>query len=139
MSGTNGEKPRFESAEPLPDRPGTNPERDDQLGYASFAKNLAQAIARITPTDGLVIALYGPWGSGKSTVLNFVESYLARENDSGIPTVVKFNPWWFADRNDLIRTFFDQLLGQLARHPMVRSAGRALGGLSPLVQVLVSR
>jgi predicted KAP-like P-loop ATPase len=138
MSGTNGEKPRFESAEPLPDRPGTNPERDDQLGYASFAKNLAQAIARITPTDGLVIALYGPWGSGKSTVLNFVESYLARENDSGIPTVVKFNPWWFADRNDLIRTFFDQLLGQLARHPMVRSAGRALGGLSPLVQVLVS-
>jgi predicted KAP-like P-loop ATPase len=78
MSGTNDERPKFESAEPLPDRPGANPERDDQLGYAPFAKNLAQAIARITPTDGLVLALYGPWGSGKSTVLNFVESYLQR-------------------------------------------------------------
>ena len=49
------------------------------MGYASFAKNLADAIARITPTDGLVLALYGPWGSGKSTVLNFVGSYLDRE------------------------------------------------------------
>lgn len=104
MDGSNGKKPRFESAEPLPDRAGTDPDRDDQLGYASFSKNLAQAIARITPTDGLVIALYGRWGAGESTVLNFVESYISRENGSGVPTVVRFNPWWFADRDDLIRT-----------------------------------
>jgi len=82
--------------------------------------------------------LYGPWGSGKSTVLNFVESYLDREKSSGGPRVVRFNPWWFGDRDDLIRTFFDQLLGQLAIHPMVRSAGSALREIDPLVQALVS-
>ena len=66
-------KTGFVSGEPLPDTPGRDPERDDQLGYAPFAKHLARAVARVTPTNGLVIGLYGPWGSGKTTVLNFVE------------------------------------------------------------------
>lgn len=138
MATRDSRKPKFESAEPLPDRPGMDPERDDQLEYAPFAKNLAQAIARVTPSDGLVIALYGPWGSGKSTILNFVESYLARETGSGVPAIVKFNPWWFGDRGDLIRTFFDQLLAQLSRHPLVRSAGSKLRELGPLLKNLGS-
>jgi len=139
MRNTKRQESRFESAEPLPDRPGKDPERDDQLGYASFAENLAQAIARITPTDGLVVALYGPWGSGKSTVLNFVEAYLSKESGTGIPTIVRFNPWWFANREDLIRSFFDQLLGQLASPSLLaKSARSAVRELQPLMDVFVS-
>ncbi|MBN1592309.1 MAG: hypothetical protein JW941_03545 [Candidatus Coatesbacteria bacterium] len=45
---------------------------------------------------------------GKSTVLNFVEHYLGRPPDGNThPIVVRFNPWWFTGREDLILQFFD--------------------------------
>ena len=53
------------------DRPSIDP-KDDLFGHASFAKSLADSIYRYPGSDGLVLALYGPWGSGKSTVLGYV-------------------------------------------------------------------
>lgn len=95
-----------------PDRPGVNPNTDDKLGYASFAKNLATSIAQIPPTDGLVIGLYGAWGLGKSTVLNFVEFEIEAAAEPK-PTVVRFDPWWFSGQEDLTHAFFNQLLATL--------------------------
>jgi len=94
-----------------PDRPGTNPETDDALGHAPFARNLARNIARFSPSDGMVLGLYGAWGSGKSTVLNFVEFFL-REEESR-PAIIRFNPWWFSGQDDLTHGFFDELLAGL--------------------------
>ena len=51
------------------DRPSSDP-KDDLFGHAPFAERLANSIGHYSGTDGLVLALYGPWGSGKSTVLN---------------------------------------------------------------------
>jgi predicted KAP-like P-loop ATPase len=85
------------------DRPLLSP-TSDLLGYAPFAELLAAAIADAGTNEGLVIALYGPWGSGKTTVLNFVRSYLFdRPEDFEF---VSFNPWWFSGREDLTRRFF---------------------------------
>ncbi len=64
---------------------------NDRLGYSFFAEELAQTITSRTPSDGYTIGVYGPWGSGKSTILNFVENEL-RGIDSA-PAVVRFNPW----------------------------------------------
>ena len=44
------------------DRPSTDP-KDDLFGHAPFAKSLADSICRYPGSDGLVLALYGPWGS----------------------------------------------------------------------------
>src|SRR5215471_13391993 len=96
----------------LPDRPGINPNTDDKLGYASFAKNLAISISQISPTGGLVIGLYGAWGLGKSTVLNFVE-YEIQGSRRLKPTIVRFNPWWFCGQEDLTHAFFNQLVATL--------------------------
>jgi len=52
------------------DRPKTNP-IDDRLGYAPFAKHLAESICEMNAAEGLVIAVYGAWGSGKTSLLNF--------------------------------------------------------------------
>ncbi len=57
------------------DRPSIDP-KDDLFGHASFAKNLADSICRYPGSDGLVLALYGPWGFGKSTVLGYVGHYI---------------------------------------------------------------
>ncbi|MGA9100279.1 MAG: P-loop NTPase fold protein, partial [Methanotrichaceae archaeon] len=73
----------------------------DPLGSAPFSRLIAQSISRIHPKNGIVIAINGPWGSGKSTVLNFVLHYL--QNDFADPNVevIRFNPWWFPGREDL--------------------------------------
>ncbi len=40
----------------------------DLLGRSEFAESLASAIKGWTGNGSLVIALYGPWGSGKSSI-----------------------------------------------------------------------
>lgn len=57
------------------DRPSTDPAQD-LFGHAPFARTLAKAIRNYRGSDGIVLALYGPWGSGKSTVLAYVEHEL---------------------------------------------------------------
>jgi predicted KAP-like P-loop ATPase len=82
---------------------------DDRLGYAPFAKNLANSICQMSPPDGFVMAVYGPWGSGKSTLLNFIVHYLEQKPESEQPIIVPFNPWWFSGQEDLTKRFFGQL------------------------------
>lgn len=87
------------------DRPLIDP-KDDLLGFAPFAENIAKSIQNSPQRDGYVIGLYGEWGSGKSTLLNFVEHYL--KQDINI-TVVRFNPWIYSDDVDLVTSFLIQL------------------------------
>lgn len=98
------DKERFSS-----DRPLTRPE-DDRLGYARFAETVAESLSRMAPVGGFVVGIYGPWGSGKTTVLNFVQSYLRRADPQGGLRVVQFNPWWFSGQEDLTIRFMEQLL-----------------------------
>lgn len=78
-----------------PDRPSVDP-KEDLFGHAPFARSLADSICRYPGDDGLVLALYGPWGSGKSTTLEYVCHYLDEQDESERPIVVTFNPWWFS-------------------------------------------
>ncbi|WP_246275595.1 KAP family NTPase [Brasilonema bromeliae] len=84
------------------------PEKD-RLGYAPFAKHLADSICKMTVTEGFVIAVYGSWGSGKSTLLNFVVHYLKQKPDEEQPIIVPFSAWLFTGNQDITRRFFDQL------------------------------
>ncbi|HEY9602683.1 MAG TPA: P-loop NTPase fold protein [Allocoleopsis sp.] len=95
------------------DNPLIDP-NDDRLGYAPFAKNLANSICQMSPPDGFVMAVYGAWGSGKSTLLNFIVHYLEQKPESEQPIIVPFNPWWFSGHEDLTKRFFDQLQAVLS-------------------------
>ena len=95
-----------------PDSPVIDPGKD-LLGHAPFAKALATGISKMSPAEGLVIALHGPWGSGKTTILNFIEHYLQQESEATRPIIIKFAPWWFSGQHDLTQRFFDQLAGHL--------------------------
>ncbi|NMF66351.1 KAP family P-loop NTPase fold protein [Brasilonema octagenarum] len=84
------------------------PEKD-RLGYAPFAKHLADSICKMSLSEGFVIAVYGSWGSGKSTLLNFVVHCLKHKPDKEQPIVVHFNAWLFTGNQDITTRFFDQL------------------------------
>lgn len=58
----------------LDDAPKVDPANDDRLGFAPFADRLAAALFELRAPNGYVVGLEGPWGSGKSTVLNFTKA-----------------------------------------------------------------
>jgi predicted KAP-like P-loop ATPase len=110
-------KERENMSQLSPDRPGEDP-ASDRLGYSPFAKHLAGSILRLPSTEGLVIAVYGTWGAGKTTVLNYIKYYIGQAPQEHRPALVNFNPWWFSGTEDLIRGYFGQLqahLGTLGR------------------------
>ena len=80
---------------------------DDELGRQSFSEALANAVRGWTGRDSLVIALYGAWGNGKSSIKNMVVESLGQ--GSPIIRCVDFNPWQLANRPSLGAAFFDEL------------------------------
>ena len=90
------------------DKPLVDP-KDDLFGYSSFARNLTDMIKKMAPTEGFVVGIYGPWGSGKTTLTNFITYYVGQIPKEERPIVVPFNPWWFSGHEGLINHFFDQL------------------------------
>ena len=67
----------------LTDTPLEKPE-EDRLGYAPFARNLAESLCKVTVDDCLVFALFGQWGCGKTTCLNFVRHYINEKNEDEV-------------------------------------------------------
>ena len=63
------------------DQPKTNPWHEDRLGYAPIAQRLANVVINMRVPSGYVIGLHGRWGSGKTTVVNFILAYLKKRND----------------------------------------------------------
>ena len=122
------------------DRPSTDP-AEDLFGHAPFARTLARAIRGYRGSDGIVLALYGPWGSGKSTVLAYVEHELSQGPEAERPVVVTFNPWWFSGQENLAKAFLGQLQAVLpAKYKGFEKVGNliadfsgALGGAADLV------
>ena len=109
------------------DRPSSNPQ-DDLFGHAPFAESLANSICRYPGNDGLVLALYGPWGSGKSTVLSYVRHFLEQRPEAEQPAIVTFNPWWFSGQENLARAFLGQMQAVLpAKNAKFKKLGDLLG------------
>ena len=83
------------------DEPITKPE-ENVFGREVFVKNLASDINRWAGTGSLVLALYGPWGAGKSSVLNLLKRHFEAENTDEI---IVFDPWYFNSTEQLIQSF----------------------------------
>ncbi|MFF4550796.1 P-loop NTPase fold protein [Streptomyces sp. NPDC001406] len=76
----------------------------DRLERKGFALRLARTLAERTGDRGYVVGLYGRWGEGKSTVLNFVRHGLASYPAEQV-TGVEFNPWFDSDETHLYAEF----------------------------------
>lgn len=106
-----------------------NPASADQLGRDAFARALAWRLDRIwnehhaaKGDSSFVLHLHGPWGSGKTSLLNLLRRHLQPENAAKQASrwiVVEFNawqhqridpPWW-----PLLDTIYRQARQQIAK------------------------
>lgn len=83
---------------------------EDQLGREQFARALAAEVLTAPAVRGYVMGLTGPWGSGKTSVLNMVEDAIG---DDAI--IVHFNPWMFSGTETLVSSFFAEIGKQLGK------------------------
>lgn len=83
--------------------------KDDQLQRGEFSNQLADAILRMDASEGFVIALNGPWGSGKTSVINLVRHRLREAVREKRLVVTEFKPWWFSGQEQLIKQYFRHL------------------------------
>lgn len=84
----------------------------DKFKRWPFAQSIAEKIALRHDTNSIVFGIYGAWGEGKSTVLNFIEIGLKNEHSI---ICIRFNPWRFDDETSLLRNFFQTLADGLGK------------------------
>lgn len=80
---------------------------EDLLGRAKFSENLADAISNWNGKDSLVVALYGDWGTGKSSVKNMALTYM--NDKTSKPMVIEFSPWEWAAQEKITKAFFNEI------------------------------
>lgn len=86
---------------------------DDRLQRGAYAKSIAQAIKTWHGDESFVMALYGGWGDGKSSVKGMVEDSL-KKDAAKCPFIVHFNPWEWGGQNQLAQVFFDEIGKQIS-------------------------
>lgn len=88
---------------------------EDLLGRSFFSKQLAKALYECDARDGLVIGLFGEWGSGKTSVLNMTMNEIKNmgEESENKPLIVTFSPWNYSDKDNLTRLFFHRLITRI--------------------------
>ncbi|MEM1085622.1 MAG: P-loop NTPase fold protein [Verrucomicrobiota bacterium] len=98
---TNDESHPFD-----PDQALSDP-KDDQLKRDEFSKELAEHIGSWKGNESIVIGINGAWGTGKSTVKNFIKHYLSQRTPD--PTIVEFNPWEWSGQQKLLEGFLSEI------------------------------
>jgi predicted KAP-like P-loop ATPase len=94
--------PEFSNDRPLSSK------SDDKLNRAPFAERVAAVLRALPKGAGVVVSIHGPWGDGKTTVLNMLHADLDAD---GATATVEFNPWRFTDEPAMLAGFFRVLAG----------------------------
>lgn len=81
---------------------------EDQLNRSHFADQLASSLSSWSGNDSLVVAIYGKWGDGKTSVKNMLAQCLQKNSNNCIE-ILEFNPWQWSHSNNLADSFFREL------------------------------
>lgn len=105
---------------------------EDVLGRRAFAREIAHVATTAPGEWSLRIAVYGDWGSGKTSVLRLVDRLVRSEGNFA----AWFNPWGFASAEEMIRGLADAALDQLKQDgiDVPGAARRAAKGITKVAK-----
>ncbi len=125
------------------DKPIASPE-EDIFGFNSLAEAIADSISNMTAPKGTVIAINGPWGSGKSSLINLVRHHLDNSPKKGDLKIVDFKCWWFRGQEALTIAFFHELCsamessGETTKKIISKLGAQLLVKASPLAGTILN-
>ena len=93
-----------ESTRIAADTPIRHPE-EDVLGRAKLASSFSEQLLSFDLTEGMVVGVLGPWGSGKTSFINLARNRL----ESAGVAILDFNPWMFSGTEQIVASFFVEL------------------------------
>jgi len=92
--------------------------QEPKFGFEGYAKTIADLIAYKRNRTPLVIGIYGPWGSGKTTLMKAVRENL-KSNDSGdgfrVCKPVWFQAWKYADEDTMLVALLEEIFKTMER------------------------
>lgn len=102
-----------------PERP-IRSQSEDVLERERFIRRLTAALINENTrrATGVVIGITGPWGSGKSSILNLLREHIETTYEDAL--VVPYDPWLVSGRNDLISEFIRELIGTIKSRPKLK-------------------
>src|SRR5438874_10407102 len=101
------------------DNPITAP-TEDTLGRSAVAGSFVRHVLAIDASEGVVVAVLGPWGSGKTSFINLARPEFAEDGAA----ILDFNPWMFSGAQQLVDSFFVELAAQLRIRPGLDQIGK---------------
>lgn len=111
--------------------PVDNPIQDpshDLLERTPFARSFADYVCALDAREGVVVGVYGSWGSGKTSFLNLANHAF---RDMSVD-VLEFDPWHFSGTGQLLNRFFENIskkIGNLNRSEEISRNLATYGGL----------
>ena len=82
---------------------------EDVYNRISFSQMIGDLILSTQLGESICIGLTGPWGSGKTSIINMAEEYIGSEERNPRIDIMRFEPWNFATTEQLTSQFFFQL------------------------------
>ncbi len=121
----------------VPDLPSSDP----VLGFPAYADALASAIADTVPAQ-FTVGIYGPWGSGKSSLLKAIAARLALMNPRDV-LIVEFDAWRYQRNQELVVPLLHAVYRRLAEEQdttlldsmkrLIRAVGLSMSFRVPVV------
>jgi len=91
---------------------------EDLLGFRETAAGFAERVLNGNSPKSLVFGIDAPWGTGKSSFVNFCSEYWSRECKDKV-IVYRFEPLRFAAKTDLLQRFVDDLVVTIQRSEFI--------------------
>jgi hypothetical protein len=79
---------------------------EDEFGLQTIVAAVSDTVLERIQSDGYVIGIQGKWGSGKSTLVNFVDEQIRRRGQHH--PVLRFDPWLVGDKGAVLSFFLGQ-------------------------------
>ncbi|MFI6547154.1 P-loop NTPase fold protein [Streptomyces prunicolor] len=113
-------------------------EAPDLLRHQQYAQHAVTLLNRVrVQTESGVLALIGPWGSGKSTILGKVMRQLrAQADDDGSWLVAELNPWLYSDLDALTMALFSEIREALPKDGKWPEVRKKIGGFGQAISPL---
>lgn len=105
-------------SDPVYIHPDTPAPQEADFGFSPYIVTIADLIAYRENKTPMVVGIYGKWGSGKTSLMRYVETRLKDKKKNGRFRVCKpvwFQAWKYKDEDEILAALLEQIFNTMSR------------------------